>query len=65
VEYVPGTTSVLIIKKNIQINQSDLRCLHMSSLGLKPGLGASTSVLFIYHLSLILGITYSSSFRGI
>jgi len=33
----------------------------LSSLGLQPGLGASTSVLLTYHFPLILGISYGLS----
>jgi len=36
----------------------------MSSLGLQPWLGASTSVLFTHRFLLILGITCRDRFRG-
>jgi len=48
----PGTT----FKSTNQIWGTSLQI--MSSLGLKTWIGASTSVLFIYHFPLIFGITY-------
>jgi len=48
----PGTT----FRSTYQIWGTSLT--FMSSLGLQPGLGASTSMLFTYHFLLILGITF-------